>query len=209
MIVESRLTPLTRQDATRALYDAYVRVTGGPPSARVLALLLAQSAFETERWQKIHNFNFGNAKADLNYPFITQFRCSEVEQGVERVFDPPDPHCNFRAYATATDGALDHIKVLQSRPHWWNALQSGDPNVFVDALATVPKYFTGNPAIYKRAVASLFEEFAPLVEAAAREPLSVSLPLQLGSSSPRSVARVAANLLRARCGIGSVPGGRA
>ena len=31
MIVENRLTPLTLQDATRALYDAYMHVTGGPP----------------------------------------------------------------------------------------------------------------------------------------------------------------------------------
>ena len=36
MIVENRLTPLTVQQATRALYDAYTRVTGGPPNARIL-----------------------------------------------------------------------------------------------------------------------------------------------------------------------------
>ncbi|MEO6599398.1 MAG: hypothetical protein ABIQ16_05960 [Polyangiaceae bacterium] len=176
MIVESRLTPLTKQDATRALVDAYTRVTGGAPSARVLALLLAQTAFETGRWQKLHNFNFGNAKAGPGYPLITQFRCSEVEQGIERFFDPPDPHCNFRAYPSASDGAVDYLKVLQSRPHWWNGLQTESPTAFVEALATSPKYFTGNPSIYTSAVASLFDEFRPLVVSAAVAPRSVWSP---------------------------------
>src|SRR5450432_3658502 len=185
MIVANRLTPLTRQDAAAALAEAYARVTGGPPSARVLALLLAHTAFETGRWQKLHNFNFGNVKAAASFSFITQFRCSEVEQGVEQFFDPPDPHCNFRAYANAADGAVDHVKVLQSRPHWWNGLQTEDPGAFVDALATAPKYFTGNPAVYKRAVASLFDELRPLVRAAVRLPRLASSPSLLRSSSVR------------------------
>lgn len=190
MIVTNQLTPLSKQDASRALAEAYARVTGGPPTTRVLALLLAQTGFETARWQKIHNFNFGNAKADLSYPLITQFRCSEVEQGVEQFFDPPDPHCNFRAYTSPADGAVDYIKVLQSRPHWWNGLHTEDPSAFVDALATAPKYFTGNPAVYKRAIASLFDEFRPLVLAAARVPRSASLPSLPRFSWGPSAARV-------------------
>ena len=199
MIVENRLTPLSQQEASRALAEAYARVTGGPPTDRVLALLLGQTAFETARWQKIHNFNFGNAKADLGYPLVTQFRCSEVEQGVEQFFDPPDPHCNFRAYTNAADGAVDYIKVLQSRPHWWNGLQTEDPNAFVDALATVPKYFTGNPVVYKQAMASLFDEFRPLVRAAARGRRSASLPSQSRFLSERSAARAVARSAPARC----------
>ena len=189
MIVVNRLTPLTLPDATQALVEAYTRVTGGVPSGRVLALLLAQTAFETRHWQKIHNFNFGNAKADLSYPLITQFRCSEVENGLEQFFDPPDPHCNFRAYTNPADGAVDYIKVLQRRPHWWNGLQSEDPNTFVDALATTPKYFTGNPVIYKHAVASLFDEFRPFAVAAVRRPCSASWPSQPRSSSVRFAGR--------------------
>ncbi|HEX3853062.1 MAG TPA: hypothetical protein VHW01_19000 [Polyangiaceae bacterium] len=166
MIVANRLTPLARHDAAAALAEAYARVTGGSLSARVLALLLAHTAFETGRWQKLHNFNFGNVKATPTFSFITQFRCSEVENGIEQFFDPPDPHCNFRAYSNAADGAVDYIKVLQSRPHWWAGLQSEDPAGFVDALATPPKYFTGDPVAYKRAIASLFDELRPLARAA-------------------------------------------
>jgi len=204
MIVENRLTPLTLPEAARALGEAYTRVTGASPSTRLLALLLAQSAFETGRWQKIHNFNFGNAKASLDYPLITRFRCSEVEQGVEHFFDPPDPHCNFRAYNSAADGAVDHVKVLQSRPHWWNGLQTEDPNAFVDALATSPKYFTGNPLTYKSAVASLFDEFSPLALAAARRSPLASLPSRPPSSSARFADRGVARVLRATVVVGGL-----
>ena len=145
MIVANRLTPLSQQEASSALGEAYARVTGGPPTMRLLALLLAQTAFETARWQKIHNFNFGNAKADASYPLVTQFRCSEVEQGVEYFFDPPDPHCNFRAYTNATDGAVDYVKVLRSRPHWWDGLQTEDPNAFVDAPGHRPEVLHRQP----------------------------------------------------------------
>jgi hypothetical protein len=167
MIVQDKLTPLSRQDAGQALLTAYRMLTGALPSQAVLALLLAQSALETGHWQKIHNFNFGNAKARLDYPLIVQFHCSEVDaQGVEHFFDPPALECNFRAYTDAAAGALDYLKVLQSRPHWWQGLHTENPSAFVDALATPPKYFTGNPAQYKRSVVSLFEGFRPLAEVA-------------------------------------------
>jgi hypothetical protein len=167
MIVKDTLTPLSRDDASRAFLSAYQQLTGKLPTPAVLALLLAQSAFETGHWKSLHNFNFGNAKAGPGYPLVTQFHCSEVDAlGVEHFYDPPDPHCNFRAYDNAAAGALDYLKVLQNRPHWWQGLHTEDPSAFVDALATPPKYFTGNPAVYKRSVVSLFQTFFPLAEVA-------------------------------------------
>jgi hypothetical protein len=165
VIVPNRLTALDAREAGRALFSAYAAFTGRAPSDQVGALLLAQSALETGNWQKIHNYNFGNIKARADYPTITQFRCSEIIDGVERFFDPPDPHCNFRAYGTASEGALDYLKVLHGEPHWWQGLQAGDPGVFVDALATPPKYFTADPTKYKRTLTALFEQFRPLVTA--------------------------------------------
>lgn len=163
MIVKDTLTPLSRDEASQALLTAYLQLTGKLPTPGVLGLLLAQSAFETGHWKSLHNFNFGNAKAGPDYPLITQFHCSEVDaQGIEHFYDPPDPHCNFRAYPDAAAGALDHLKVLQHRPTWWQGLHTEDPSAFVDALATPPKYFTGNVDIYKRSVVSLFGTFHPL-----------------------------------------------
>ncbi|HWA70696.1 MAG TPA: hypothetical protein VG937_00105 [Polyangiaceae bacterium] len=197
MIVQNRLTPLAAADAGRALFAAYAQLTGAQPTDSVGALLLSQSALETGNWQKIHNFNFGNLKARTDYPQIVQFRCSEVIDGVERFFDPPDPQCNFRAYASATEGAVDYLKVLHGQPHWWRGLQSGDPSVFVDALATPPKYFTADPERYKRTLVALYQQFRPLAAAVLRArlspapaaPVSPSLPPSspLASSSAPSV----------------------
>lgn len=191
MIVQDKLTPLSRQDAAQALLTAYRALTGAFPSQAVLTLLLAQSALETGHWKKIHNFNFGNAKARLDYPLIVQFRCSEVDaQGVEHFFDPPDPQCNFRAYNDAAAGALDYLKVLQSRPHWWQGLHTENPSAFVDALATPPKYFTANPEQYKRTIVSLFESFRPLAEVALAVAVATAVvpPPRSSSASPPSAS---------------------
>jgi hypothetical protein len=162
VIVENKLTLLSPPEAATALAAAYQRLVGALPSQPVLALLIAQSALETGNWRKIHNYNFGNQKAGASYPLIVQFRCSELVNGVEKVFDPPAPECNFRAYESATAGALDYLRVLHARPHWWQGLQTGDPSTFVDALATPPKYFTANSALYKSALTSLFQQYGPL-----------------------------------------------
>jgi len=166
LIVEDTLTPLSPSAAAAALSTAYQQLIGSAPTQAVLGLVIAQSALETDGWQKIHNFNFGNQKAGADYPAIVQFRCSEIVDGVEKFFDPPDPTCNFRAYQSASEGALDYLRVLHSRPHWWQGLQTGDPSAFVDALATTPKYFTASPALYKRALLMRLQQFAPLLDGA-------------------------------------------
>ena len=191
MIVRDTLTPLSRDEASRAFLAAYQQLTGQLPTPGVLALLLAQSAFETGHWKSLHNFNFGNAKAGASYPLVTQFHCSEVdEHGVEHFYDPPDPHCNFRAYNDAAAGALDYLKVLQHQSHWWQGLHTEDPSAFVDALATPPKYFTGNPEVYKRSVVSLFQTFSPLAEVALAvasvRPATPPSPAQPPEAAPSS-----------------------
>jgi len=162
VIVQNKITALKPSEAAAALATAYERLIGAPPSSPVLALLIAQSALETGNWKKIHNYNFGNQKAGATFPLIVQFRCSEIVNGVEKFFDPPAPECNFRAYEDAAAGALDYLRVLHARPHWWQGLLTEDPSAFVDALATPPKYFTANPALYKSALTSLFLQYRPL-----------------------------------------------
>lgn len=179
MIVENKLTPLSAPDAAAALAAAYQQLVGVPPSEPVLALLIAQSALETDNWRKIHNFNFGNQKAGASYPLIVQFRCSEIVNGAEKFFDPPAPECNFRAYQSAAAGALDYLRVLHARPHWWQGLQTEDPSAFVDALATPPKYFTANPALYKSVLIARLQQFGPLAVGVLERPAHPPASLQM------------------------------
>lgn len=166
MIVPNKLTRLRPQDAAAALAAAYEQLTGIAPAQPVLGLLIAQSALETADWQSIHNFNFGNQKAGSSYPMIVQFRCSEIVNGVEQFYEPPAPECNFRAYETSASGALDYLRVLRGREHWWQGLHTGDPSAFVDALATPPRYFTASPALYKRVLIERLEQYGSLAEGA-------------------------------------------
>ena len=95
MIVENKLTPLTREQAAQALSAAYRQLMGALPTAGVMALLLAQSALETGNWQKIHNFNFGNAKAGVDYPLIVS--CGEVRASCTSLsVMPPMAACRIR-----------------------------------------------------------------------------------------------------------------
>jgi hypothetical protein len=201
VIVQNKLTPLSPSEAAAALASAYQRLVGVPPSEAVLALLIAQSALETDSWTKIHNYNFGNQKAGINYPLIVQFRCSEVVKGVEKFFDPPAPECNFRAYESAAAGALDYLRVLHGRPHWWQGLQTEDPSAFVDALATPPKYFTANPALYKSALTSRLVQYGPLAEGALERPTPPPAVPPMGQRC--SSTRQRSSMLRSVQGLSS------
>jgi peptidoglycan hydrolase-like protein with peptidoglycan-binding domain len=160
--VPNKLTPLTAAQAAHALSDGYLLVTGKRPSAVILALLLGQSALETGNWNSIHNYNFGNKKAtsgDHNWQF---FRCSEIVNGVEVFYDPPAPECRFAAYGSAAEGAAAFIRLLQSRPHWWNGLQSGTVDGFIQGLTTAPKYFTADPTKYRNTLNGTVSKYTAL-----------------------------------------------
>lgn len=148
-VLPNKLTPLTPEEAVKAIADGYKQVTGRKPSKKVLALLIGQTALETGNWKSLHNYNFGNAKARASDPFVQYFRCSEIINGQEIFFDPPSPECRFAAHKTAADGAAHYIKVLKNREHWWKGLQSGSAQKFIEGLTTAPKYFTANPTLYQ------------------------------------------------------------
>ena len=160
----NQLTPLTADEAAKALAAGYKQVTGKAPTANVLKLLVAQSGLETGNWQSIHNYNFGNAKATGSDPYYTYFRCSEVINGVEQFFDPPSPQCKFAAHKTAADGAAHYISVLKNRENWWNGLQTGTPQGFVAGLTTAPKYFTADPTKYGNTLAELATQYEALAK---------------------------------------------
>lgn len=158
----NKITVITPELAAQALSDGYKQVTGSKPTKEILALLVGQSALETGNWKAIHNYNFGNFKAapgDRNYQY---FRCSEIINGQEVFFDPPDPACKFAAYLTADQGAAAYVKGLKNRSNWWNGLQTGTVSGFIDGLTTAPKYFTASPSLYKNVLTDRYNTYLPL-----------------------------------------------
>lgn len=158
--IPDRLTPLTAGQAAAALSTAYQRVTGAFPTQRILGLLVAQTAQETGRWQRLHNFGFGNLKASAANAYYQGFRCWEVVNGQTVWYEADNPMCRFAAYLTPEDGAEQYIRLLQKRPHWWNGLQTGTVDGFIAGLTTVPKFFTGDAGVYARNMTQFISEYA-------------------------------------------------
>lgn len=161
--IPDKLTPLTAEQAAGALSTAYKRVTGAFPTQRILGLLVAQTAQETGRWQRLHNYGFGNLKASSSDPYYQGFRCWEVVNGQTVWYEADNPMCRFAAYLTAEDGAERYIRLLQKRPHWWNGLQTGTVDGFIDGLTTVPKFFTGDAGVYARNMTQFLSEYGAVV----------------------------------------------
>lgn len=165
-LLDDQLTPLEAAAVARA-FDAAFRVRiGGEPSARTLAILMAQSALESGRWKSLHCFNFTNIKASETYDgFYCLYRCNEIINGKVEWFTPPHPQCRFRAFHTAAEGAADYLGFLQRarfKPAWDQAL-AGDPVAFVAALKR-GGFFTASEEPYRRAVVSLMTEYVSKLE---------------------------------------------
>jgi len=163
-VLPNLLTPLTADQAAKALSDGYKKVVGQKPPKKILSLLVSQTALETGNWKSLHNFNFGNAKATGSDPFIQYYGCSEVLNGTEQFFQAGDPHCVFAAHKTAADGAAHYVNVLKSREHWWQGLQSGSVPKFISGLTTAPAYFTANAITYGNTLNKLAIQYAPLAK---------------------------------------------
>jgi hypothetical protein len=163
-VLPNLLTPLSADQAAKALSDGYKKVVGRKPSKSILDLLISQTALETGNWKSLHNYNFGNAKATSSDQFVQYYGCSEVFNGVEEFFSAGDPHCVFAAHKTAADGAAHYINVLKSRAHWWTGLQSGTVPKFIAGLTTVPAYFTADAGQYGNTLSKLTAQYAPLAK---------------------------------------------
>jgi hypothetical protein len=145
VLIVNRLTPMTADEASKALSAAYKTVTKSSPNEKVLGLLVGQWATETGNGKYIHNFNYGNVKHTSGDSYYQQFEGSEVIDGVNQVM-----LMDFAAHLTAEDGAIAFINQLKKRAQWWAGLQTGDPKKYVDGLILIngQHYFTGDPTAY-------------------------------------------------------------
>lgn len=144
-------TPMTSGEARLHLELAYRAVVREAPEPKTLSLLLAQWALETGRGQFMWGFNFGGIKATSGGGW---FVTTESVGGL-----PQRAYQRFRTYRSALEGAKHYIQTLAlDFPKAFAALQSGCAEQFVHALSA-ERYFTGNTALYCKAIASLAEEY--------------------------------------------------
>lgn len=131
--VEAVRTVLTSAQARGYLHAALRAELGREPTAAELAMVAAQSSFETRRWQAMWNWNYGNITT-TRMPWFT-LRAEEIAH-------------RYKPYASAYDGARRYVAFLRRvYPEAWSLIGSGDTYAFANALKS-RGYFEGNPAGY-------------------------------------------------------------
>ena len=162
--IADQLTPMSADEVAVAVSAAFKRLTGKRPSRKILGLLLAQWALESGNGRAIHNYNLTNIKRNSGDSYYQSFPCSEVIDGAEQHFFPPNKACEFAAYLNPTDGAEAYIRVLKRRPNWWNGLMTGDVEQFNIGLSTAPKFYTANPDGYLNLLKDRYNRYWPQAE---------------------------------------------
>ncbi len=179
--VPSHLTPFGLEEAAIALRAALHGKVGKDPSREVLALALAKTALETNRWRSIFCNNFGNVKCGDTYPGLyCTIELNEVLNGrtvwfspkgrldrrggtvvAEHFEDPPGhPQTRMRAYLSREEGALAYVDFVAGGRYAeaWQSLLVGDAVGYVTKLRA-KGYFTAPLDLYLRGVVSLQREF--------------------------------------------------
>lgn len=155
------LTVTTPADVAAGLVQAWRDVFGKAPAKQSLLVVIAQSAFETGWWAKIHCWNFGNAKSrEGDGHDYTYFPCTEYVNGKVQWFYPDNPTCRFRAFKTMRLGLIDYLVLLHNRFNKaWPAVEEGDPTKFVHMLKQ-QGYFTDIESHYLAQVESIARTLA-------------------------------------------------
>jgi hypothetical protein len=158
-------TPLEPAQATRHLAAAWREVHGSEPSRKTLSILWAQWALETGRGSSMRGNNFGGLKGEAPGGGSSVLWTREG-------FGPDEQRIRsrFRTYPTPEAGARDYVSTLSARyPEATRAAQAGDPEGFVRGLEQ-RRYFTADPADYRRGLAALVREHDRLESGQIRPP---------------------------------------
>jgi hypothetical protein len=155
--LDTKKTPLTPEKAAQALSTGYQAIAGTAPTPEILALLIAQSASETTNWRDISNYNFAGIKASPGDKYVQAM--VDGNRGNRHVYA-------FAAYKTPAEGAEKYISLLKAhgREPWWEGLQTGDPETYVNALVSIPgaHYFEAPTEKYLASVRAGVARFADL-----------------------------------------------
>jgi Putative peptidoglycan binding domain len=155
-----QLTPVTPSEVFASLEHAWKTAFDTTPHRTSLLVLLAQWALETGRGKSMHCYNLGNVKSSQQQGDWCFFRCNEIIRGKVVWFEPDNPACCFRAFATLEAGALDYLQTLFQRfKSAWPAVVAGDPALFSHLLKR-SRYYTADEAQYTKTLVSLFREFS-------------------------------------------------
>jgi hypothetical protein len=153
-------TPCMPQEVVGALAAVWPWVVNAPLTLATACVLAAQSAIETNEWKSCVQYNLGNFKWDGKSAYC-QFPTYEYVGGVRTLIRPPEPGCQFMAYADLQTGVRAWVVNLSRR--WtlaWPCALAGDPDGFAQGLHDQkPPYYTAPPAEYIAGMRRYFDPF--------------------------------------------------
>lgn len=146
-VVEAQRTPLMGSEAAKRLERAFRRELGSLPKPETLALLTAHWAHETNHGTAMYNHNFGGIKGvGPSGAYATHWTREGAGLRERRKM------LRFRAYTSATQGAIDYISLLHRLyGSALDAAERGDAVAFVQGLKQ-GGYFSGDEQIYLQKV---------------------------------------------------------
>lgn len=142
-------TPIDKLMAWGFLHDAAEKALGRMPTKEEVAMLWAQSSFETRYWQAMWCWNFGNSVLGSNKSakwFALQHK------------DPSENAHRYRAFGGPAEGAEYYVELLKSRhPSAFALLGTGDWVAYAHALKE-SGYFTADENSYAGGLRNRYAE---------------------------------------------------
>lgn len=187
------VTPWKPEYVGQELVYAWTRMFGSGPTARSVAILMAQWALETGWGKSCWCSNLGNVRppmprGDVLCLQIPGGKVSEIIDGKEYFFSPPSVGSTFRAFESLPDGCDFWLGLLHKRfAHAWPSVVAGDPEAYSIALHE-QHYYTADVTIYTRTVVSLFNHFLSIAVMGSSATPPPELPSEIVSAVQRSHA---------------------
>lgn len=171
--VPATRTPLTAEQASRAVLSAWDSIVGGTPDLDTFALVMALVWIETARGTSLITNNFGNISASEKFagkawrpPWFPEptDTTSERNRHLHAEMLANRAPRAFRAYDSPEQGAIDYVRQLtRTFPEVVSAAGTGDVNAFREALSQkYSKDYARNPEAVNRNLGTFQTEFRGL-----------------------------------------------
>lgn len=159
LFIPAQKTPYNQEELLLALVQAYSSLFQEQISFNSLGILYSHISLEVGHGKECYCYNLGNIRRTPNHLW-TMYFCSEIINGKEIFYYPPDPGSQFNAYESLEQAAKEYVSFLL-KPRYFTALGAMREGRYNDytRLLKIGGYFTASLERYQTTFLKLFEEY--------------------------------------------------
>lgn len=154
--VERVRTPVSQEQLSNALIEAWRQLFSNEPTKEQILLILAHNAIETGHRQSMWNYNIGN--------ITTGGKSSDYFDGLKtkEQMSPgkwEEKYLKYKAYPSLLAGAIGYLKFLSTNKRYgnaWKHILNPDPIAYSKELKKA-KYYTVDEEPYTKSLKSAFD----------------------------------------------------